>query len=299
VQSNRVLKEPAQGGARAAEIRLNVGDLIVSILGENGLQVTGYAEPFIEAGPPEATICLTSKGEEQDFESHGQILDGQQFGWSAYRHHLEGAITVDRHGRQILTRLGPDDRDDDIWISSPQQTLTAVELLPIPITSILSRHRGLLLHSCGLVFQGQGVIFAGVSGTGKSTMAGLWQRWGDARAAVVDDEHLIVRYRRDLPRLYGVPWRRGDRQSLVGDVPLRAIFFLVQGPQNLCRPLSPADALGRLMSQVFLPLWSKAQMDRVLETGARLIQDTHCFELEFLPRPETIEFLQGWLEENL
>jgi hypothetical protein len=187
----------------------------------------------------------------------------------------------------------------DILSGSPGQTFTVVDLLPLPVVSILAGRGGLLLHSCGLVWQASGLIFAGVSGTGKSTLAGLWRRWGDDRSSIVDDEHLIVRYRHKVARLYGVPWMRGDRQSLSGSAPLKAIFFLVQGPQNRCQILSPAEALARLMSQVFLPAWSKAQMEQVLDTCAQLVQDVQCCELAFLPRPETVHFLQDWLEDNL
>lgn len=286
-----------------SDIRLNAGGLILSLSNEDGFPIEGCSKSFLvtEEREPLLRISLKQGHIDHGAESGQQIFDAGRFGWVAY-HLQDGRSTlIERKKCQIRIEPGAENGclRADVLADSPLESFGMIELLPVPLVYALAGHRALLLHSCAVAYRDSGLLFTGVSGRGKSTLAGLWRRWGDDRSFVIDDEHLIVRYYQDVARLYGAPWLRSGIQSRFGDVPLKAIFFLAHGAQNRCRALSSAEALARLMSQVFLPMWSKEQMDQTLETSAQLVRDARSFELEFLPRPETIHFLQDWLEDNL
>jgi serine kinase of HPr protein (carbohydrate metabolism regulator) len=44
------------------------------------------------------------------------------------------------------------------------------------------------MHACGLVDRGDGYLFCGRSGAGKSTSAGLWQR----EPRVLNDDRVLI-----------------------------------------------------------------------------------------------------------
>jgi hypothetical protein len=139
-------------------------------------------------------------------------------------------------------------------------------------------------------------LFAGVSGSGKSTMSELWREFGTPSTSVIDDEHVIAHRVEGRMSLYGAPWKRGLREAGASSAPLRAIFFLSHGPGNRCVPLSPGDALAQLMSQVFLPVWYKEQVELTMQTCADLVQEAECYHLEFVPNQEIVGFVQDVLE---
>ena len=96
--------------------------------------------------------------------------------------------------------------------------------------------------------------------------------------------------------LYGAPWKRGHREAIAESAPLSAIIFLSHGADNRCVPLSSGDAFAQLMSQVFLPLWSREQLELTVQTCADLVQEAECYHLEFVPNQEIVGFVQEFLE---
>ena len=49
------------------------------------------------------------------------------------------------------------------------------------------------------------------------------------------------------------------------------------------------------MSQVFLPIWSREQVELTVKTCADLVQGAECYHLEFVPEPEVVGFVQDVL----
>ena len=74
--------------------------------------------------------------------------------------------------------------------------------------------------------------------------------------------------------------------------PPKAIFFLDHGERNQCDRLSSGEALARMMSQVFLPVWSQDQVELTVQTCARLLENIDCYSLQFVPGAEVVGFVQ-------
>jgi energy-coupling factor transporter ATP-binding protein EcfA2 len=164
---------------------------------------------------------------------------------------------------------------------------------------LLSGRNGLFLHSCAVSLEESGILFSGVSGSGKSTMAELWRRFGPPASNVIDDEHILARQAAGATLLYGAPWARGPRAASFSRTPLRSIFFLSHGKQNACKRMTAGEALAQLLSQVFLPLWSREQIELTIQTCTNLLQDIACYDLRFVPGPEVIDFVQDLLRDSL
>ena len=106
---------------------------------------------------------------------------------------------------------------------------------------------GLMLHSSAVVYSGRTVCFSAPPGTGKSTHAEKWVRLFGA--AILNDDKPALRRTADGWTVYGTPWSGKEDLSRCDAAPLHAICFLQRGAENRVEPLTPAQALPRLLSQ--------------------------------------------------
>ena len=159
----------------------------------------------------------------------------------------------------------------------------------LALVNYLAQGRGALLHSSGLICENRGWLFVGMSGAGKSTMAKIWQAAG---GKILGDDRIILRRRNGLLHIYGTPWPGELGISSPDNAPLKNIFFLEKSSQNVIRPLSPMEAVTRLVACSFPPLYNKKDMEFILDFFSQVIVDIPCYELGFVPEAGVIDFLR-------
>ena len=281
------------------DIRLNVADLVVSLTVEPGIRITGQVPSFLVDAPAQASVNLRLDKGDSRLEDRHRVHVSEHLGWKAFTTADSSSILVERLGGRVKARFNAEAACQlvDVFASNPMgagsdEELLLMEILPLPVVALLAGRQGLFLHSCAVALEEKGILFTGVSGSGKSTMAGLWRRFGPPSSRVIDDEHILARQVDELALLYGAPWKRGSHAAYFSRTPLKAVFFLSHSRQNQCIALSPSEALAELLSQVFLPLWSKAQLELTLQTGAALLQGVACFRLPFFPDERVVGFVQ-------
>lgn len=290
---------PEKKRMQEGNVHLNVADLVVSVTIEAGIGITGSVPSFLVDAPPQASVNLHLDRGDARLKDRHEIAVGEHLGWKAFATADNRSILVERIGGRIRARFTAEVpcRVVDVFVSGPESTgsddeLLLVEVLPLPVVALLSGHQGLFLHSCAVALDQDGILFTGVSGSGKSTMAGLWHRFGPSSSRVIDDEHILARQVDESALLYGAPWSRGPRAATFSRTPLKAVFFLSHGLKNQCIALSPSEALAEFLSQVFLPLWSRDQLELTLQTGAALLQEVACYRLPFFPDERVVGFVQ-------
>lgn len=104
---------------------------------------------------------------------------------------------------------------------------------------------GAVIHGAGLILNGEGLLFAGRSGAGKSTVSRMGQERG---LTVLSDDLNALLPRDETVLLAGLPFtgdlERGDGSA----VPLRGLYRLVQDPDDSLHPLGRAEAVATLMA---------------------------------------------------
>ncbi|NOZ05346.1 MAG: hypothetical protein GXP41_03190 [Chloroflexi bacterium] len=161
------------------------------------------------------------------------------------------------------------------------------------VIHLLSRGKGLLFHACGLDVHGQGVLFVGVSGAGKSTTVRLWRSRPDV-TVLSDDRVIVRRWQREFWAC-GTPWSGDAGVASPKDVPLRHIFLLKHGQRNELRDLSRAEAAAQIMRCVFPTYWDRDGMAFSLEFLASLTESIPCHELHFVPDGSAAGFVHQML----
>ena len=112
------------------------------------------------------------------------------------------------------------------------QTDNHIFPLEYPIDELITMHRlslgeGVEVHALGLADEdGQGYLFLGHSGAGKSTSARLWMSVPGVK--LLSDDRIIIRKQDGQFWMYGTPWHGDAGVSSPGRAPLSAIFFLEQ-----------------------------------------------------------------------
>jgi hypothetical protein len=105
---------------------------------------------------------------------------------------------------------------------------------------------GAVIHGAGLVMDGEGFLFAGRSGAGKSTVS----RMGLERGLTVlsDDLNALLPPEDGVVRLAGLPFTGDLPKGDTSVVPLRGLYRLVQDPEDSLHPLGRAEAVATLLA---------------------------------------------------
>ena len=162
------------------------------------------------------------------------------------------------------------------------------ELLTI---NFLSRGRGMLVHACAVEYRGQGWLFLGASGAGKTTLSGLWE--GEPGVTLLSDDRIIIRETGDGYRIYGTPWHGSVEIASPSSAPLSRIFFLVHDHENRLTRIQGADVASRLLVRSFPTFWDGEGMSYTLDLCERLSTRVPCYELGFLPDKRVISMLKN------
>lgn len=165
----------------------------------------------------------------------------------------------------------------------------------------LAPRGGAIVHSASAVVEGRGLVFPGVSGAGKSTLSRLFMAAG-LEDTLLSDDRTILRWEESPTEqlgfwAWGTPWPGDAHIARNAGAPLAALLFLVKAEVNRIVPVSPAEALRRLMPKVSCP-WYHAELgNQVLDTCARVVESVPTFDLHFRADGEVVPLLTGlsWL----
>ena len=149
---------------------------------------------------------------------------------------------------------------------------------------------GIILHSACVSVGKKGYLFAGVSGSGKSSISEIWQQ--DQDAEVLTDERVIIREFNNELWAFGTPWHGTAEIHKNMGAPINKIFFIKHGKENRVLPISKKEAANRLMVRCFPTFWNRGGMDFVLDFCTQIAQEKDCYELEFVKEISVVKFVK-------
>jgi hypothetical protein len=107
----------------------------------------------------------------------------------------------------------------------------------------------LLMHGAGVVKDGQGYVFFGQSGAGKSTTISLITS-SDPHAVPLGDDAVIIQMKGSVPWLHAAPLGSGYTRDAPPAIsaPIAGIYSLSQSKEVRLERLSPAEAVAALLA---------------------------------------------------
>jgi hypothetical protein len=156
--------------------------------------------------------------------------------------------------------------------------------------SLLAQGRGVEVHASGLIDpQGNGRLFLGQSGAGKTTISGLWQRLRGVQ--ILSDDRIILRKERGRIWMHGTPWHGEGLMALPARAPLTQICFLRHSSSNALVAQGKAEAVARMFACTFPPFYSPEGIDFTMKFLEAVADSVPCYELGFLPDESAVKFL--------
>ncbi len=297
-------EDKTASGCAADTLTLKVGDVGVRITsGDPGmkLRVNGAAERFLVSNGA-ADVDVTTAWGKLCQPAHASLVFDSGGLWRLSRD-LENYVfhlTSPMYGALPYKRatFSPDFTWGEVLLErsyfDPRRPVDALEypLDELLMMNLLAHGRGVEVHACGLKdTDGQGYLFLGHSGAGKTTTARLWQTAGGVQ--VLSDDRIILRSWAGKTWMYGTPWHGEAKLALPARTPLRQIFFLRHGTANEIIPLGRAEALARFLACSFVPFYSRSGLEFALAFFQQLIDSLPCAELRFVPEERAIELARG------
>ncbi len=140
---------------------------------------------------------------------------------------------------------------------------------------------GFCFHASALSVDGAGVLFSADSGTGKSTHAGLWERYlKDHEIIRLNDDKPVIRMYEETPVVYGSPWSGKHSIHTNASAPVKALVFLEQGEDNEIERISSKQAFPLVLSQVLGGKSSQEQVMRLMELLDRFMRVVPIYKLK-------------------
>jgi radical SAM protein with 4Fe4S-binding SPASM domain len=259
-------------------------------------------EAFRVAGPGEDTVTV-----DHSFSLEGLALDDlgkevyRKTPWIIYRKGdswvylvMAGeagapalnclAIFNQKHSRAQIYHAG-----EEIWWDGGLESLTLFPTDQILTSRLLVDRQGCCLHSAGAIIDGKGLLFAGTSEAGKTTVMRMLQD----HAEILCDDRNIARRVNGRFHVYGT-WSHGDL-SLVSpsSAPLHAILFLRKSSGNgLARRSDTRGIVQRLLGIVIRPLVTADWWEKTLDVVEALAREVPCYEMEFDESGEILKWLR-------
>ncbi len=161
-------------------------------------------------------------------------------------------------------------------------------VLRIVHTLLLAKEGGFLLHAASAVRNGRAFLFAGVSGAGKTTIAGL----APSDAVLLTDEISYVRSQDGGYSAFGTPFT-GELAKLGENIhaPIAALYLLAKGPQNRIEPVGGAEAVRALLSNILFFAEDAELVPLVFQSAWDFIARVPVYRLTFVPDARVWEMI--------
>ena len=180
-------------------------------------------------------------------------------------------------------------RTGELRAVTPKLLLNALEL-----PHLLTIHEGFLLHAAFIEHGGRAILFTAPSETGKSTQARLW--CDHAGAELVNGDRAAVRIMDGEVFACGVPISGSSPVRRNVTLPLAAIVYLSQAPENSITRLRGVRAFRRVWEGCTVNIWDRTDVEKATKTVSEAVSRIPVYHLACTPDVRAVELLKHTME---
>lgn len=146
-------------------------------------------------------------------------------------------------------------------------------------SKLLCDRNGLILHSNGFDIKGNGILLAGESGVGKSTLSNMLKQ---QEFKILCDDRMFVTAKESDFWIHG-NWCHGTvPDTSAGSLPLKAVLFLEQSAVNHIEEIHQKKGVARhLLRALVHPLLPPAGWDKTFDMIETLVRSVKCYRVQF------------------
>ena len=158
---------------------------------------------------------------------------------------------------------------------------------------MLSALGAINLHSSFIRADGGAILFTAPAGTGKSTQAGLWERYTDAEQ--INGDRSVIRCINGVWTAYGFAYAGSSGIFRNESAPIRAIVVLRQAPENTIERLRPAESFRLLYSETAIQRWHEQGHAGIVDRLLALSRTVPVYLLRCTPDERAVRLLENTL----
>lgn len=158
---------------------------------------------------------------------------------------------------------------------------------------LIARKDGFILHCSCIERNGKAILFTAPSGTGKSTQADLWHQYRGTE--IINGDRIAVRKTNGVLTAEGIPYAGSSQYCQNRSLPLEAVVYLHQAPENTIRKLRGYEAFSKIWEGVSVNTWNREDLERVSAVIQTMVSRIPVFYLSCTPDEGAVVTL----EENL
>jgi hypothetical protein len=210
--------------------------------------------------------------------------------WSVYKQNGDLLLITnfpDSPNKKAMLKFSLTLREWDLWIENAGYETDPLEypldgLILYYLTSI---NADIMIHASGVYYGGNGYLFSGISGKGKTTMSRIWDNVG---AEIIHDDRLIIRNADGMYRMFNTPVHKNDGPR---EAPVDKIFFIDHGTENEMNPVKEASAVSYVVSNSIQHNYSPEMIARFLGSVSMMCSKVPVATLAFRPDRSIIEYI--------
>ena len=142
-----------------------------------------------------------------------------------------------------------------------------------------TRRSTLLMHASVVMKQGNGYLFIGRSGAGKSTHSRLWLENIEGCELVNDDNPVVRIYKDNQVKVFGSPWSGKTPCYKQLSTSVKAIVRICKECENEIVCETPAGAFASLLPTVSTMKWDEELFGRLCDTISAVVSVVPVFRL--------------------
>ncbi|OFX17741.1 MAG: hypothetical protein A2033_04295 [Bacteroidetes bacterium GWA2_31_9] len=162
----------------------------------------------------------------------------------------------------------------------------------IILQNILIQNNGFFIHGSAINFNGNGLIFTGKSGNGKTTISEIFNNAG---TQVIHDDRLIIRKIQDTFYMFNSPMINVEetRQSEIN-----AVFSIYHNSKNSVNKLSGIETYRNIVPNIIQHNVDKEFVSIISDTYSDFIKRYPVYSLGFVPDKNIIPFISDIISKQ-
>lgn len=183
---------------------------------------------------------------------------------------------------------------DKEWSQVTSYYPTPNGMYALPLAAICSRfsyYDAFMIHASCVSINGEGIVFAGNSGIGKTTQAELWQKY--LGAEIINGDKAFIREIDGDFYGCGLPWKGSSEYCLNKKTKLKGVVVLRQAKENKITRLDEVGTTEYFMPHVFMPHWDEKCLDNTLAILEKMIKKVPVMLLECRPDEEAVRLVHN------
>ena len=160
----------------------------------------------------------------------------------------------------------------------------------------LLQEDGVVFHAAYVEWKGNAILFAGISGTGKSTQAELWETYTEAR--IINGDRALLKKKEGIWYAYGYPICGSSDISKNETYPIRAIVLIEQDKENEVHSVTAGEGIRALLTGCEVHVWNQHEISKVADIAEKVQKEVPIIRLKCRKDEQAVTVLKKYLEDK-